>query len=104
MQAEQRERVRWTAARRAAHGVLAGLMAVAAGCSNPCQQVCLEMASYAEECGLTVSNDALSACRENYTDAGEEEIKQCQDWDGSADLREWWTCDDVAENFLDGGS
>ena len=85
----------------------AGFMAVAAwavGCNNPCQQVCLEMASYAEECGLTVTNDAIAACRDGYGDASGEEIDQCRGWNEPDQLREWWTCDDVAENFLDGSS
>ena len=30
------------------------------GCSNPCQQLCVEMADYADECGLTVSADDIN--------------------------------------------
>lgn len=84
----------------------AGFVAVAwaAGCNNPCQQVCLEMASYAEECNLTVTNDAIDACREGYSDASSEELDQCRGWNEPDQIREWWSCEDVSENFLDGGS
>lgn len=72
------------------------LAALLGGCNNPCQQLCLEIADYASECGYTVSAEDLSECRATY--AASEQTDACTE-SLDADVREWWTCDDVAENF-----
>jgi hypothetical protein len=72
------------------------LAALLGGCNNPCQQLCLEIADYASECGYTVSSEDLSTCRSAY--AGTDQGEACAT-SLDADVREWWTCDDVAENF-----
>lgn len=82
-----------------ARWMVAGL-ALLSGCSNPCQQLCLEMASYAEECGLTVSSDEVKNCRESFTNSDQAEL--CQTWNDPDQVREWWTCEDLEENFQNG--
>jgi hypothetical protein len=74
-----------------------------AACGNPCQNVCTEMARYAEECGLTVSRDDILVCRDAHSDATDEEIDACRTYSDPDALREWWTCDDLAENYQQGG-
>jgi hypothetical protein len=84
---------------------LAALLALS-GCGNPCQQLCSEMADYANECGLTVTPDELAACKDNNASANlpEGALQTCADHNDPAALREWWTCQDLAENFTNGGS
>jgi hypothetical protein len=77
-------------------------LALLGGCSNPCQQLCLEMADYAEECGLTVSADEVKSCRDAYANADQTETAQCQTWNDADQVREWWSCQDVEDNFQNG--
>ncbi len=72
-------------------------------CGNPCQQLCTQLADYAEECGLSVTNEDIRACEESQSGPLEKEDAQlCRDLTDPDDIREWWTCDDLAENFTDG--
>lgn len=75
------------------------------GCGNPCQQLCNELADYAAECGLTVSPAEVAQCRDDFSGANLEEgdAQTCADANNPEYIREWWTCDDVAENFAHGG-
>jgi hypothetical protein len=79
-----------------------GLLLFGVGCNNPCQQICLNMADYAAECSLEVTSDDLKACNESFAKPTDEQITHCQEWNDPEQLREWWTCDDVADNFLQG--
>lgn len=72
------------------------------GCNNPCQQLCVEMADYADECGLTVSADDIKTCQENFKSAEQADIQHCQTWNDPDQLREWWSCQDVEDNFQNG--
>ncbi len=68
-----------------------------AGCQNPCQSLCVRMTDYAEECGYSVSDEAVDACVEEQSDP--EDPSVCRDF-GTADrIREEWTCDDMAVYF-----
>ncbi len=73
-------------------------------CNNPCQAMCVEMANYAEECGYTVSSDELQSCRDSFatetlTDA---RAQQCITASDADQLREWWTCEELLENYANG--
>lgn len=70
-------------------------------CNNPCQQICVEMAKYADECGYTVDKAEISACQDRYVSSALDEatLAQCQDRSDPAALREWWTCENLAENY-----
>lgn len=75
-----------------------------AGCGNPCQDLCSQLADYAAECGLTVSPDEVAQCRSDYAtpNLDEGEAQTCADANNPDYIREWWTCDDLAENFGNG--
>lgn len=68
------------------------------GC-NPCRSLCDDVADYAEECGYEVTGDAVSECKEQLADADETTRDQCATYDDADELREWWTCDDLADNM-----
>ena len=76
-----------------------------AACDNPCQSLCEEMATYAEECELTVSIDDVQGCKDAFAGdkLGEGDKDLCKTWSDPTALREWWTCEDVAGNFQNGG-
>lgn len=78
-------------------------LALLGGCSNPCQQLCVEMANYAEDCGMTVSSEDVKNCSESFSDVEDNQAQQCQDWNDANKVRDWWTCDDIADNFQKGG-
>ncbi len=93
--------------------VVAAWSAGLAGCRNACQDLCKEMADFAEECGQTVSRDDLRACyeansRKALAEGGSDtagdayDVATCRDVAGK--LREEWTCDDIAPYFDKGGS
>lgn len=80
------------------------LFLAAAGCGNPCQQLCVEMARYAEECELEVDKNDILVCRDELgrgalTDA---ELQTCADWGDPDAIREWWTCEDLAAEYGQG--
>jgi hypothetical protein len=82
------------------------LFAVLSGCKNDCQQLCQELAAYAdEECGLTWTEEEIRECMANHkrSETTEQERLVCEaNIDG---LREEWTCDDLQDYFdKDGGS
>lgn len=72
------------------------LPALASGCDNSCQQVCDRMAKYAEECGLPVSRDDISACKD--AQAGKESRDDrafCREFNGQKIIEEEWDCNDL---------
>ena len=74
------------------------LLLLLAGCNNPCQQLCVRMAAYAEECGFTVSDAELDACLTQEADiADAEERKVCADYGNAETIRQRLSCDDLAE-------
>lgn len=78
-------------------------VALLGACGNPCQSVCTEMARYAEECGLTVSREDVLTCKETQADVSADAADACRDYNDPDALREWWSCDDLAENYRNGG-
>lgn len=79
------------------------LLATLVACHNPCQDLCKEIAQYAEDCGLTVPDGEPGACID-ATRRSELEDGDTQTCRENADfLRTEWTCDDVALYF-DGAS
>jgi hypothetical protein len=77
--------------------VLAALLGLI-GC-NPCRALCDDVADYAEECGFEVTGDVVSACKEQLAEADDATRDQCASYDDPDELREWWTCDDLADNM-----
>ncbi len=72
------------------------------GCQNACQNLCQTMAERANECELSVSQVELEGCITKNEEPTEERVAQCVDADDSLRLEEWWTCDEVAENYSNG--
>lgn len=84
--------------------VLVLLSLALAGCNNACQQICVDVAVYAEqECGQTVPEEELAACREAYADPDDATLDQCAASQDADALREWWDCDDLSENWTNLG-
>lgn len=71
------------------------------GCRNACQQMCVDLAQYAEECGQTPSAEEVDACIDARKTSliGREKVDQCQEIQDPQKLREWWSCEDLAENW-----
>lgn len=74
-------------------------------CTNACQNLCNEMADYAQtDCGLTVSDDELKQCLEDQSSVDGDQNQQCASVSDPDYIRQWWTCDQLAENFQDGAN
>jgi len=82
--------------------LLPPLIAIA-GCKAPCQSLCDEMATFAEECGFSYSDEELNTCYEENARrvTSAESQDACRDY--TDDLRVEWTCDDLSIYFDGGG-
>lgn len=78
-------------------------LSVLVACHNPCQDLCKEIAAYAEECGHTVPDTEPQTCIENNgRDVWErEDLQTCREFGDR--LTEEWSCDDVGRYFQSGG-
>ena len=85
--------------------LLLSLLALLAACDNPCQQMCVEMAKYAEECDFTVDPAEVQACRDDYATSAltNEQAQECIIAGDPQQLREWWSCEDLLENYENAG-
>jgi len=73
------------------------------GCKSPCQSLCDEMATYADECGFSYSEADLDTCYEDNARrvTSAESQDTCREY--TDDLRVEWTCDDLSVYFNSGG-
>jgi hypothetical protein len=71
------------------------LLASLGGCKGPCEQLCVNLATYAEECGFAVAETDLDACLDGQASATKEEKDVCRDYGSPDVLRTEWTCDDL---------
>lgn len=72
-------------------------------CNNQCQQICQELADYAQsDCGMTVSDTEVADCESSLQDLPDGRDAACAEVNDPEKIREWWTCDDLAENFQNG--
>ena len=74
---------------------------VVGGCHNSCQQICSKMRKYAEECGISVSQDELSACFERQ--AGSESKPDrpiCREYGDLDTIKQEWSCEDVEDYWM----
>lgn len=80
------------------------VLALLGACNNPCQSMCVEMANYAKECGYETSADEIAACRDanGQETLTEERAQQCITASDPDQLREWWTCEELLENYENG--
>lgn len=80
--------------------VLLPFVALTAGCNNACQQLCVTMADYAEECGYEVADSEVSQCIADhgfneYSDS----METCAEFNDPDTVREEWSCADVGVHF-----
>lgn len=71
-------------------------------CQNTCQQMCTTMADYAIECELNATEADVKACQEAYASATPELQATCAEAGDPDQLREWWSCAELEENFAKG--
>lgn len=78
---------------------IATLLAVVllSACKTPCQQLCVEMAAYAEECGVTVPDAQLQSCLDDQS--SDQDQGACRRTGDPETLRSEWSCDDVEVFF-----
>ena len=82
---------------RAGALAIAAIVGLTAGCRNSCQEVCVRMADYAEECGFTVPEAELDACIEaQASDLDAADKQACREFGTPELIRNEWTCDDLA--------
>lgn len=77
------------------------MMSLLSACNNPCQALCYDMAQYARECGYTSTANDLQSCRDSLVSESLAEGQQaeCQEISDPETLREWWTCEELLDNY-----
>lgn len=71
------------------------------GCNNACQQVCVRMANYAEDCGITVSDSEIKECIDENSSAESDLRATCRQYGDASAIRQEWTCDELQEYWDD---
>ena len=72
-----------------------------AGCHNACQDICVEMARYAEdECGYTIPDADVDACIEAQKESTPEDRQACRQNGNAGTIETEWGCDEL-ENYFD---
>ena len=66
-----------------------------AGCNNPCQALCEDMATIADECGTEFSEAEINSCVDDFAAPSKEDRQTCNEYGGLDVLRQNWTCDDI---------
>ncbi len=79
------------------------VLAAAAGCRNPCQQVCVEMRKFAEDCGYEVDKDEFKACLDGQKKPSDGDKAFCRDFGDQETIAEEWLCEDLAIYWAPGG-
>ena len=75
-------------------------LTIAGGCRNACQQLCADIAQFAEdECGYTLASGELRECISDHSFGGasEDQREICQEFGDQLD--EEWTCEDLELYF-----
>ena len=84
--------------------ILASVPLLLWSCHNTCQDLCKEMAAYAEsdKCQYTLSDDELKVCiRDHSRDKlADGDLGVCEDFADT--VADEWTCDDLAPYFGQG--
>jgi hypothetical protein len=83
---------------------LSFLIATAAGCSNNCQQLCENMADFAQDsCGISVPDKELQDCLVSFEKSTEDQEATCETYQNIQNEK-GWTCDVVEKYFQDSTS
>lgn len=72
------------------------LLAAGTACNNPCQEVCVRMATYADECGFKVPDAELDSCLDENAEVEKDDIEICKDFGDLETIRRQWDCEDLA--------
>jgi hypothetical protein len=77
------------------------VMAFLSACDNPCQALCADIAQYARECGYTSTSEDMQSCRDDFATStlAEGEQLECLEVSDPQQLREWWTCEQLLDNY-----
>lgn len=71
------------------------------GCGNPCVSVCDQMAAFAQDCGLTVTNNEIDECYATQADQGRDQRRICRDFGDRASIEQSWDCTEIARYYSD---
>jgi hypothetical protein len=74
---------------------LLGWVVLLAGCNNPCQTMCEQMADLSRECGNDVSDAEVDDCVEAFSTASKDDKQTCDGFNQPDAIRREWTCEDV---------
>jgi hypothetical protein len=80
--------------------LILALFSFLAGCHNPCQDLCKEMASFAEDsCQKTLSDGEVRACIRDHThdQLNEGDIAVCSEFADT--ISNEWECEDLEPYF-----
>ena len=75
------------------------LLILVVGCRNECQELCLDMAALADECGQSWSEEQVDSCLEEYSTRNQEktDLEVCEA--ERPYLQDEWNCDWLEEYF-----
>ena len=72
------------------------------GCRNSCQQLCKDMADYAQDaCGLEFSSDEVQSCIDDHKRSEVDADARQACTDAAPTLEEEWSCEDLEAYFND---
>ncbi len=75
------------------------MAALSGGCRNACQNVCLEMAQAAEECGIIVTSSELDACIASQKKPEPEARQACATYGDAETISAEWDCAEIGAYF-----
>lgn len=76
-----------------------GVVATLAGCGNPCESVCDQMATFARECGFTVPQGEVDQCVQDQSSQPADQRRICREFGDQASIEQSWDCLEVARYF-----
>lgn len=65
-------------------------------CRNPCQDLCVQMKLFAEDCGHTVPDSELDACIAEQELISNEAKDTCREDGDLGTIEQTWDCDTIA--------
>jgi hypothetical protein len=76
-------------------------VAFVAGCHNPCQDLCHDMADFARsECDIEVSDSQVEACVDMQGENDDRDaLKVCRQYDEKRDIEDNWGCEELEIYF-----
>ena len=76
------------------------LFAIAAlsGCANDCQQLCVDIRTFAKDCGEPFTDEDFQECMREQGKKSGEEKKACS-LAQETPIEEQWTCEDIEVYF-----